>query len=114
MMKSTGLFNRYARLHEKYFCTKTEEILGYKPYRGAAAETTFNLKRIDLTSAALLQLNMSLHDLVHYIGGPHKAAHRDVNRIRRCISHLPPTMVEAYMDRIIYGAPRVCDAYSSN
>ena len=83
MMKSMGLFNRYARLHEKYFRTETEGIQGYKPYRGAAAETTFNLKRIDLTLAALLQLDMSVHDLVHYIGGPHKATHRNVDRIRR-------------------------------
>ena len=65
-------------------------------------------------SAALFQLDMSVFDLVHYIGGPHKATHRNVDKIRRCISHLDDKIIEQYMERIVYGAPQVCDAYSSD
>ena len=114
LRRSTGLFIRYEKLKKKYGNVDTNKIRGYRPYKNASEETDFNDERIELMSAALFQLDMSVFDLVHYIGGPHKATHRNVDEIRRCISHLDDEIIEQYMERIVYGAPQVCDAYSSD
>ena len=109
-----GLFIWYKKLKKKYGDVDTDKIRGYHPYKNASKETDFNDKQIKLTSAALLQLDMSVFNLVHYIDGPHKATHRDVKEIQRRISHLDDKTIDEYMERIIYGALQVCDAYSSD
>lgn len=53
--RAAGLFNRYAKLYNKYGQMDTTNIRRYKLYRKAASEKEFNQNRINLTSVALLQ-----------------------------------------------------------
>lgn len=80
-----------------------------------ASETTVNMDRVAMVSAALLHFDGSAADLVRWVGGPHVAAHRDHSSILATLSTagLPPSLIST-LDRIFNdGIPAACNVDAS-
>ena len=107
------LFRQYERISKLYRHIDPTDIQGYGMYEWYKDEQEFNEDRILQSSAALFHLRFNVEDLVRYIGGPHIASHRRPAAIRKRLSHIPPDVMKEYMHRVIYGAPKVVQAYNT-
>ena len=84
-------------------------------YKNFENEEDFHEERIRLSSAALFQLDFRVDSLVRYIGGPHIAAHRDINKIRdRLRLGVDPDVLDKLIHGYVYGAPKRLHATSSD
>ena len=79
--QATPLVRQFTSLQNKYENVETEKVRAYDMYKNFDNEEDFHKERIHLSSAALFQLDFRVDLLVRYIGGPHIAAHRDINKI---------------------------------
>ena len=113
--KATPLVRHFSSLQHKYENVATEKVRGYDMYKNFENEEEFHEERIRLSSAALFQLDFRVDSLVRYIGGPHIAAHRDINKIRdRLRLGVEPDVLDKLIHGYVYGAPKRLHATSSD
>jgi hypothetical protein len=104
------------RLLSKYSPLDFRPLQGYGLYADFEAETEINQHRVDLASAtlSLLHYNFDVATTVHYIGGPHVAAHRDVAQILATIKDSVDPAIQRQVHRLFtVGAPTWFNGHSS-
>ena len=113
LYKATPLCHQYEELQDKYSNINPKSVRGFAPYKNFRSETDFNWERIRLTTAALFKLQFHIDSIVWYLGGTHTGSHRDVQRIRQRLYHLPSDVLDRLIHGYVYGSPKKINATNS-